>query len=228
MRANLRRISEPDLAEHLESPSKLYSDLFPWRTSGSNDDQIIASLHDLWNSPLAERIGERVRAGQPPLEEDRGAYQRKGQEILKGVGPAVGKYLLALREESPGISDDGRTLSLMNVWSALNFLFTGTAIQPGGSPVGGAIMGGTPIQWRPSPFGYVRYLSREQVAQVQAGLRDFPIHAKVEDYDPEKVGAAGVFWPLQSKETLLEYFGWLAKFYSIARENSETMLLWNN
>jgi Domain of unknown function (DUF1877) len=126
MEGVLLRISEFELAAYRKTPSKLYSGLFPAAGAAVGDfSKMVATITEVQNSPILKRIRERALAGHPPSPEDVQAYKREIQERMKGFP----EFAKVLETAGPGLSSDGKRLSLHKSWSCLHFLFTGKGLE---------------------------------------------------------------------------------------------------
>ena len=226
MEGKQRRISQFELASYRKTPSKLYADLFPSSSITLADFSKATSsvMDELQNSPLGQRIRQRALAGELPVQEDVEAYQREVQNVLKGY-PA---FASAMQGALPGITEDGKQISLHKSWSCMHFLFTGNGMEPDNSALGKAILGGAEIPDVNQVMGYgpVRFLLPAEVRGIHVALRDFPIRIRAEAYDPEKADAAQVYVPHHEAQELIQNFEWLREFYERAAADGEAVLLW--
>lgn len=130
---------------------------------------------------------------------------------------------------------DERWFSLEKEWSALHFLLTGESSLEGDtqadSPYCNVVMGGTLTEFE-AGYGFVRYLTPEEVRAVAELLRTISVDELRQRFDPAAFNAAQVYpnpqpggWDEEEIEPLLETYPELVEFFQNAARNGDMVLL---
>ncbi|HEY9697739.1 MAG TPA: YfbM family protein [Trichocoleus sp.] len=130
---------------------------------------------------------------------------------------------------------DERYFSLEKEWHALHFLITGdsslegdTQLQP---PYCNIVVGGTPTQFE-ATYGFVRYLTPEEVRAVAELLSTISVEELRRRFDPAEFNAAKIYpnprpggWDEEEIEPLLEMYPELVEFFQNAARDGDIVLL---
>jgi hypothetical protein len=130
---------------------------------------------------------------------------------------------------------DERRFSLEKEWHALHFLITGdsslesdTQLQP---PYCNIVMEGTPTQFE-ATYGFVRYLTPEEVRAVAELLSTISVEELRQRFDPAAFNAAKIYpnprpggWDDEEIEPLLEMYPELVEFFQNAARDGDIVLL---
>lgn len=130
---------------------------------------------------------------------------------------------------------DERYFSLQKEWHALHFLITGdsylegdTQLQP---PYCNIVMGGTPTQFE-ATYGFVRYLTPEEVRTVSELLSTISLEELRQRFDPAKFNAAKIYpsprpggWDEEEIEPLFKMYPKLVEFFKNAARDGNIVLL---
>lgn len=140
--------------------------------------------------------------------------------------------MLAKLEEQEA---DERYFSLEKEWHALHFLITGdsglegdTQLQP---PYCNVVMGGTPTQFE-ATYGFVRYLTPEEVRAVAELLSAISVEELRQRFDPAEFNTAEIYpnprpsgWAEEEIEPLLDMYPELVEFFQNAARDGDIVLL---
>jgi Domain of unknown function (DUF1877) len=158
------------------------------------------------------------------LEQDLAEVNIKDQEALASL------YAQWLAKKT-----DKRHFSLGKEWQALHFLLTGNADLTGktlSSPVlDNVVLGGTPMQVEAS-YGFVRYLTPEEVMDVAECLRRISVEELKRRFDPGAFNAAEIYpnpspggWNETEILGLLATYPKLVEFFQEAAQAGDIVLL---
>jgi hypothetical protein len=125
----------------------------------------------------------------------------------------------------------GSHLSIEKEWQAIHYLLSGEVAFDDESraepPARNVVMGGTPTEWEAS-YGYVRYLTPDEVKDVTRFLNETPTDALRARFDARgdtKIYAQGDVWEEEAWEPLMRAYGHLVKFYNQAAAQGEVVLI---
>jgi uncharacterized protein DUF1877 len=172
--------------------------------------QLLAGAIDL-NPSLREMIEERVGTTHEGLRGGAG-----GDAVLKlmqeRIGPPAGRGGAA-----SGVHGE---LSLDKAWHGVHYLLSG-AVEPTGSPLGQAVLGGTEVGEDFSGYGPARMFEPGQVATIASALGEPETERLVvERFDAARMSALQVYpfgWEDEdSREWLFVSFRDLKGFYADA------------
>lgn len=130
---------------------------------------------------------------------------------------------------------DERYFSLEKEWQALHFLIAGESGEAENtqatSPHCNVVMGGTPTQFE-AGYGFVRYLTPEEVRAVAELLSTISVEELRQRFDPAAFNAAQIYpdpqpggWDEEEIEPLLEMYPELVTFFQNAARDGDIVLL---
>lgn len=131
-------------------------------------------------------------------------------------------------DPQPFEGDD--VVSVEKMWGALHFLFTGTAFEVVGGPLGRAILGGAEIG-EDIGYGPARVLTAEEVHEVASALRSASFDELWKRFDAQKMNALQIYpqvWDEDEADLRGElegYFDALVGCYVSASQAGKAMLL---
>jgi len=130
--------------------------------------------------------------------------------------------------------DDDRYFDLDKDWHALHFLLTGESSldeTKASAPYCYVVMGGTPTQFEAS-YGFVRYLTPEEVKAVAELLNTISVDELRQRFDPAAFNALEIYpnpspggWDEEELEGLFEKYPELVKFFQNAAQDGDIVLL---
>lgn len=125
----------------------------------------------------------------------------------------------------------GSHLSIEKEWQALHYLLTGEVAFDDESqaelPVRNIVMGGTPTQWE-ATYGYVRYLTPDEVRDVAQFINDTPtdiLRARYDSRGNTKIYAQGEAWGEENWEVLMRAYNHLVNFFNQAADQGQVVLI---
>jgi Domain of unknown function (DUF1877) len=130
---------------------------------------------------------------------------------------------------------DERYFSLQKEWHALHFLITGDSSLEGDTrvlpPYCNIVIGGTPTQFE-ATYGYIRYLTPEEVRAVFELLSTISVEELRQRFDPAAFNAAQIYpnpspggWDEEEIEPLLKMYPELVDFFQNAARDGDIVLL---
>lgn len=121
----------------------------------------------------------------------------------------------------------GPDLDLGKAWHGLHYLLTGAREQVEGDFAGAAVLGGDEIG-DDDGYGPARVLGPHLVRAVAAGLDVIEADSLRDRYDPRTMRALDIYpdsWQSGELHWLVTQFGELRRFYRIAAERGQAVLL---
>ncbi len=126
--------------------------------------------------------------------------------------------------------DPLKAIDIDKSWAAIHFLLTGTA-WGGDEPECLPVLGGTPIG-EEMDFGPARFLSPEQVQEVDGILSSVPTAELKKRFIPSQLEAAEIYpagiWEEEGEEGfeyIAHWYEQLREFYRLAAEQGNAVLL---
>jgi hypothetical protein len=130
---------------------------------------------------------------------------------------------------------DQRYFSLGKEWQALHFLLTGNADLTGKKQtlpaLDNVVLGGTTTQFEAS-YGFVRFLSPEEVSDVAECLRRISVQELQQRFDPKAFNAAEIYpnpspggWNQAEIAGLWEIYPRFVEFFQQAAQERDIVLL---
>jgi hypothetical protein len=135
------------------------------------------------------------------------------------ISPELAKTLLDV---------DNIDFSLGKEWHALDFLLSGKDTQAP-PPYCNVVMGGTPTKFE-ATYGFIRYLSPEEVKAVSELLSSISVDKLRRRFDTDAFNAARIYplndkWDEEDIEDLLEIYPELVEFFQEASQYGDIVLL---
>lgn len=179
------------------------------------------------SNPLMQIFDPAMTGQLPP---DTAALFNQSMDSIKELGRGMIEEIKKKHpDEFEDVSKEIETpaLSLQKEWHALHYLLTGTVWEAKGT-IGQTLLGGQEIG-EDLGYGPVRYLTPEEVQDVNealSGITEADIKA---NFDPQKMTAMEIYpghWEEDYIEFLLNTFKAVVHYYMEAAENKKVMLLY--
>lgn len=221
---------EPGLIERLDADPGLAEQLFapPAPAPAGFDSQKMRALIMARGPELMAGTMDMHPQFREQLERRLGATQA---ELRRGAGGEAVLRLMQERLRPPGGSEPvtGRheTLSLDKAWHGLHYILTG-AVEPAGTPLGQAVLGGIEVGEDFSGYGPARVLDPALTASIARALESPELEDETRArFDPQRMTELRIYpfgWNAESLHWLLSALRDLRLFFAGASAHGRAII----
>lgn len=159
-----------------------------------------------------------------------GNYLRLPEQDLDAILDAPESLSSAIYPDEESDEWLSRRLDIDKSWHIIHFLLTDDPWE-GSYPLAGAVLGGEPVSEEDVGYGPARYLSKEEVRNVQRALGTITSEKLIERWNQERIDQSDIYpegWSnsAEDREYISSNYEDLRNFFSEAAENQQAIIIW--